>query len=98
MADGKENGSLHGCGHDPITPLPAPATVLRHFEPSSPFYGQFSVQKWPFFGGFQDDRPESSGRSPVCQVGVFNEGRSSSVAIGLSKECKRVFNKACTMP
>ena len=34
----------------------------------------------------------------MCQVGVFNEGNSSSVAIGLSKECKRVFNKACTMP
>ena len=34
----------------------------------------------------------------MCQVGVFNEGRSSSIAIGLSKECKSVFNKACTMP
>ena len=27
-----------------------------------------------------------------------NEGRCSFTAIGLSKECKRVFNKACTMP
>ena len=35
---------------------------------------------------------------PVCQLGVFNEGHSSSVAIGVSKECKQVFNKACTMP
>ena len=34
----------------------------------------------------------------MCQVGVFNEGHSSSVAIGLSKECKLVFDKACTMP
>ena len=34
----------------------------------------------------------------MCQVGVFNEGRSSSIAIGLSKECKSVFNKACAMP
>ena len=34
----------------------------------------------------------------MCQVGFFNEGRSSSVAIWLSKECKQVFNKACTMP
>ena len=33
----------------------------------------------------------------MCQVGVFIEGRSSSVAIGLSKECKSVLNKACTM-
>ena len=34
----------------------------------------------------------------MCQVGVFNEGRSSSIAIGLSKECKSVFHKACTVP
>ena len=32
------------------------------------------------------------------QVGVFNDGRSSLVAIGLSKECKRVLNKVCAMP
>ena len=25
------------------------------FEPSSPFYGRFSIQKWPFFGCFQDN-------------------------------------------
>ena len=31
------------------------------------------------------------------QVGVVNEGRFSLAAFGLSKECKRVFNKACTM-
>ena len=35
--------------------------VLLHFEPSSPIYGRLSVQKWPFLGCFQDDRPESSG-------------------------------------
>ena len=34
----------------------------------------------------------------MCQVGVCNEGRSSSMPIGLSKECKWSFNKACTMP
>ena len=72
--------------------------VSLHFEPSSPFYGRFSVQKWPFLGFFQDDRLENSGRSPVFQVGVCNEGRCSSMAIGLSKERKWVFNKACTMP
>ena len=59
--------------------------VSCRFEPSSPFYGRFNVQKWLFFGAFQDDRSENSGRSPVCQVGVFNERRSSSIAIGLSK-------------
>ena len=72
--------------------------VSLRFEPSSPFYGRFSVQKWPFLGCFQDDHPESSGRSPVCQVGLSNEGHCSFIAIGLSKECKWVFNKACTMP
>ena len=34
----------------------------------------------------------------MCQVGVCNEGRSSSMAIGLSKDGKWVFNKACTTP
>ena len=34
----------------------------------------------------------------MCQVGVCNEGRCSSVAIGLSNAGKWVFNKACTMP
>ena len=57
--------------------------VSLRFEPSSPFYGRFSVQKWPFVGCFQDDRPENSGRLLVCQVGVCNEGRCSSMAIGL---------------
>ena len=36
------------------------------FEPSSPSYGQFSVQKRPFLSLFQDDRLENSGRSPLC--------------------------------
>ena len=44
------------------------------------------------------DRPETSGRSPVCQVGVCNEGRCSSMEIGLLKDGKWVFNTACTMP
>ena len=33
----------------------------------------------------------------MCQVGVCNEGRCSSIAIGLSNDCKWVFNMACTM-
>ena len=31
-------------------------------------------------------------------VGVCKEGRSSSMAIGLSKKCKSLLNKACTVP
>ena len=34
----------------------------------------------------------------MCRVVVFNEGRSSSIAIELSKECKSVFSKAPAMP
>ena len=34
----------------------------------------------------------------MCQVGICNEGRCSSMAIGLSNDGKWVFNKACTMP
>ena len=34
----------------------------------------------------------------MCQVGVCNEGRCSSMAIGLSKDGKWVFNTACNMP
>ena len=60
-----------------------PQQVLCHFKQSSPFYGRFSVQEWPFSACFQDDHPQSSGRSPVRQVGVSNQGRSSSIAIGL---------------
>ena len=33
--------------------------VSLHSEPSSLFYGQFSVQKGAFLGCFQDDRPEN---------------------------------------
>ena len=32
------------------------------------------------------------------QVGVPNEGCSSSIAIGLSNDCKWVFNKASPTP
>ena len=46
----------------------------------TPFYGRFSVQKWPVSGCFHDD------------------GRCFSIAMGLSKGCKLVFNKACSMP
>ena len=34
----------------------------------------------------------------MCPVGVSNEGRCSSMAIGLSNDWKFVFNKARTMP
>ena len=34
----------------------------------------------------------------MCQVGVCNEGRWSSMEFGLSKGGKWVFNTACTMP
>ena len=34
----------------------------------------------------------------MCQVSVCNGGRCSSMAIGLSKVGKWVFNKACTTP
>ena len=34
----------------------------------------------------------------MCHVGVSNEGRCSSTAIGLSNDGKWGFNKACTMP
>ena len=37
--------------------------VSLRSEPSSPFYGRFSVHKRPFLGCFQDDRPENSGQS-----------------------------------
>ena len=53
---------------------------------------------WAVFGWFQDDRPESSGRSPLRQAGVSDEGRCSFMAIGLSTDGKWVFNKACTTP
>ena len=46
-----------------------------------PFYGQFGVQKWLFSASFQDS----------CHVGVLNEGRSSTTAIGLSNDCTQVF-------
>ena len=72
--------------------------VSCRFEPCSLFYGRFSVQKWPFLGCLQDDRAENSRRSPLCQGGVCNEGRCSSMAIWLSNDGKSVFNMACPMP
>ena len=33
----------------------------------------------------------------MCQVGVFNVGRSCSMGMRLSKECKGLFNNACAM-
>ena len=53
---------------------------------------------WAVFGRFQDDRPESSGRSPLRQAGVSDEGRCSFMTIGVLKDGKWVFNKACTAP
>ena len=75
-----------------------PKQVLLHFKRSSAFYGQFSVEKRPFWGSFQDDRPENSGPSLFYRGGVSNEGCCSSMAIGPSKECKWVGNRACAMP
>ena len=51
-----------------------------------------------FWAVFRTIVLKNPGRSPVCQVGVCNEGRCSSMAIGLSNDGKRVFNKACPMP
>ena len=34
----------------------------------------------------------------MCRVGVSNEGRCSVIELGLSNDCKWVFNKACNMP
>ena len=68
--------------------------VSLRFEPSSSFYSRFSVQKWPFLGRFWP----FSGRSPLRLAGVSDEGRCSFMAIGLSKDGKWVFNKACTTP
>ena len=48
------------------------------------------------FRCFRDDRPESLGRSPLRQAGVSDKGSCSFMAIGLSKDGKWVFNKACT--
>ena len=53
---------------------------------------------WADFGCFQDDRPKISGRSPLRQAGVSDEGRCSFMAIGLSKDGEWGFNKACTTP
>ena len=41
-----------------------------------------------FSVSFQDDRPKSLRQSPLCHVGVPNEGRWSSKAIGLSSVFK----------
>ena len=34
----------------------------------------------------------------MCHVGISNEGRSSSMAIGLSNDCKKVFNEVPLTP
>ena len=50
--------------------------VSLRFEPSSPFYGPFSVQKWPFLGCFPGDRPENSGRmQDVGTIAGVSSGR-----------------------
>ena len=69
--------------------------VLSHLALSM---ADFVCNKWPFLGYVQDDRPENSGPSLMCQVCVCNEGRCSSMAIGLTNDGKWVFNMACTMP
>ena len=65
--------------------------VSRRFEPPSLFLANLAPQNGcfqPVFASFQDGHPKSSRRSPVRQVGVSNEGHCSSIAIGLSNECK----------
>ena len=52
----------------------------------------FEVQMSRFAACLNNDCPESSRRSPVCQAGVSNEGQSSSIMIELSNDCKWVFN------
>ena len=46
----------------------------------------------------RDGRPESSRRSPLRQAAISDEGCCSFMSIGLSKDGKWVFNKACTTP
>ena len=53
---------------------------------------------WAVLGCFQGDHPKSSERSPLRQAGVSDEGRCSFMAIGVLKDGKWVFNKACTTP
>ena len=38
------------------------------------------------------------GQSPVCHVSISNEGRSSSILIGLSKDCKWMPHEAALTP
>ena len=47
---------------------------------------------------FLEDHLKSLGQSPVCYVGVSNEGCSLSTLIGASNDCKWVFNEASLMP
>ena len=62
--------------------------VLCYFEPSSLFYGPFSLQKMAIFSlfcsRFQDNHPESSGRSPVCRPSVSNAAMTSTTQLGPS--------------
>ena len=53
---------------------------------------------WAILGCFHDDRPQSSGRSPLRQAGVSDEFRCFFMAIGVLKDGKWVSNKACTTP
>ena len=55
----------------------------------------FEVKRGRFSACSQDDGPRSLGLSPLCHVGLSNEGRFSSMATGLSNGCQWVFNEAC---
>ena len=70
--------------------------ISRHLALSTANIVSKNGRFWAVFDCFQDDRLESSGRSPLRQAGVSDEGRCSSMLIGLSKDGKWVFNKACT--
>ena len=69
--------------------------ILRHLARC---VAVLMFKKRPFLANFQDNYPENPQGSPVCQAGISNEGRSSSTAIGLSNDCKWVFNEMFPTP
>ena len=70
--------------------------VSCDFEPCSPFYGQFSVQKIASFSLSSGRLSvcETSRPSPVCKAGFSNEGHCSFTMIGPSNTYNMAFNKS----
>ena len=64
----------------------------------------FEMKMSHFSATFQEGRAESLGRSPVCHIGVSDEGRSSSTGfhrllpLGCQMIANGVFNEASLMP